>query len=187
MIPVVETARLTLRGRTVADFPAFAAMWADARVTRFIGGAPIAEEDAWAKFARMEGFWRLTGCGFWIVEERATGAVIGELGLADFRRAIDPPLGRIPEFGWAFASTAQGKGYATEALGAALAWGDEKFPGSVFPCIIDEENTPSVRLAEKHGFKRVGPATYKGAAVSIFRRPAPASHSPSVTMRPLRS
>ncbi len=187
MIPVIETARLTLRGRTGADFPAFAAMWADARVTRFIGGAPVAEEEAWAKFARMEGFWALTGCGFWIVEERATRAVIGELGLADFRRAIDPPLGRIPEFGWAFASAAQGKGYATEALGAALAWADDKFPGSEFPCTIDDDNAPSIRLAGKHGFRRAGPATYKGAAVSVFRRPAPAIYSPSVTMRPLRS
>ncbi len=172
MTPVLETPRLILRGRVAADFSAFAAMWADPDVTRFIGGAPIAEEEAWHKFARMAGFWTLTGCGFWIVEARATGAVIGELGLANFRRAIDPPLGDIPEFGWAFSKTAHGQGFATEALAAALGWADEKFPGVQFPCIIDEENTPSVRLAEKHGFRRAGPATYKGNTVIVFRRPA---------------
>lgn len=174
MTPVLETARLVLRGRTLADFPAFAAMWEDARVTRFIGGAPLPEEEAWSKFARMTGFWALTGCGFWIVEEKATTAVVGELGLANFRRAIEPPLGDTPEFGWAFAAAAQGRGLASEALGAALAWADRKFPGASFPAIIDEENAPSMRLADRHGFRRFGPATYKGKTVIVMRRPTTA-------------
>jgi len=173
--PVLRTARLALRGRTLADFPAVAAMQADGEVMRYIAGAPVPEEDAWGKFARMEGLWSLTGMGFWLVEERATGAVIGEVGLADFKRAIDPPLGPDPEFGWMLAASAQGKGYASEALGAALDWGDRRFPGAKFPCIIDEANTRSVRLAERHGFRRERKATYKGKEVIVFRRPAPLS------------
>ena len=172
MTPVVETPRLVLRGRTLADFPVFAAMQADARVMRFIAGAPVPEEDAWSKFARMEGFWLLTGIGFWLIEEKASGAVIGEIGLANFRRAIDPPLGDDPEFGWMLAAGAQGKGYASEALGAALQWGDQRFPGARFCCIIDQENTPSVRLAERYGFRRERAATYKGKNVIVFRRAA---------------
>ncbi len=175
MTPVIETARLRLRGRRLADFSAIAAMQADEGVMRYIAGAPVSEEDAWGKFARMHGLWALTGMGFWLVEEKASGAVIGEVGLADFKRAIDPPLGDDPEFGWMLAGAAQGKGYASEALGAALAWGDRRFHGAAFPCIIDDENTPSVRLAEKHGFRRERTATYKGKEIVVFRRPAPAS------------
>lgn len=175
MTPVLRTARLILRGRTIADFPAVAAMQADGEVMRYIAGAPVPEEDAWGKFARMEGFWTLTGMGFWLVEERETGAVIGEVGLADFRRAIDPPLGADPEFGWMLAASAQGKGYASEALSAALRWGDQRFPGANFSCIIDEGNAPSVRLAERHGFRRERKATYKAKEVIVFRRPAPPS------------
>lgn len=175
MTPFVETPRLILRGRTLDDFPAVAAMQADAAVMRYIAGAPVSEEDAWSKFARMEGFWALTGVGFWLVEEKASGDVIGEVGLADFKRAIDPPLGSTPEYGWMFAAAAQGKGYASEALAAALQWGDRRFPGAGFCCIIDEENAPSVRLAERHGFQRERNALYKGKPVTVWRRPAPAA------------
>jgi RimJ/RimL family protein N-acetyltransferase len=171
--PIVETPRLRLRGRKLSDFAPWAAMQADAEVMRFIAGAPVPEEEAWGKFARMEGFWALTGFSFWLVEEKATGAVIGELGLADFKRAIDPPLGPDPEYGWMFARAAQGKGYANEALGAALAWGDRKFHSAKFCCVIDEENTPSIKLAERHGFARERGVHYKGKPVTVFRRPAP--------------
>ncbi len=175
MTPVVETPRLLLRGRTLADFPAVAAMQADGDVMRYIAGAPVPEEDAWSKFARMEGFWALTGIGFWLVQEKASGAVIGEVGLADFRRAIVPPLGPDPEFGWMLAASAQGKGYASEALSAALNWGDARFPGARFCCIIDEDNAPSVRLAERHGFRRERTATYKAKPIAVFRRPSASS------------
>ncbi|MFN3960426.1 MAG: GNAT family N-acetyltransferase [Parvularculaceae bacterium] len=53
MTPVLRTARLILRGRTLADFPAVAAVQADGEVMRYIAGAPVPEEDAWGKFARM--------------------------------------------------------------------------------------------------------------------------------------
>lgn len=175
MTPIVETPRLLLRGRRLADFPAIAAMQADGAVMRYIAGAPVSEEDAWGKFARMHGLWALTGMGFWLVEEKATGAVIGEVGLADFKRAIDPPLGDAPEFGWMLAAAAQGKGYASEALGAALQWGDRHHHGANFCCIIEEENAPSVRLAERHGFRRERSAAYKNKPIMIWRRPAPAA------------
>lgn len=174
MTPVVETPRLILRGCKLSDFSAVAAMQADGAVMRYIAGAPVSEEDAWSKFVRMHGLWALTGVGFWLVEEKASGTVIGEVGLADFKRAVDPPLGLDPEYGWMLATAAQGKGFASEALGAALGWGDRRFPGARFCCIIDKDNTPSVRLAERHGFRRERPAVYKGKGIIVFRRPAPA-------------
>ena len=39
---------MTLRGHTLADVEACAAMWADPRVTRHIGGRPSSEEEVWA-------------------------------------------------------------------------------------------------------------------------------------------
>ena len=175
MTPLVETPRLYLRERRLSDFPAIAAMQADGEVMRYIAGAPVSEEDAWGKFVRMHGLWALTGIGFWLVEEKASGAVIGEVGLADFKRAIDPPLGPDPEYGWMLARSAQGKGYAAEALAAALQWGDRRFHGARFSCIIDGANTPSVRLAERRGFRRERTALYKGKEIIVFRRPAPLS------------
>ena len=46
--------------------------------------------------------------------------ILGEAGLLESRRAIDPPLA-WPEMGWALAPAAHGKGYAAEALAAMSA------------------------------------------------------------------
>lgn len=170
MTPTVETSRLILRDRTVEDFPAYAAMWTAPEVARFTTVHPMNEEDAWVKFVRMKGLWELTGCGFWLVEEKATGAVIGEIGLADFKRDIKPSLEGKPEFGWVLAPAAQKKGYAREAVGAALAWGEEKFPRAVFSCIIDPANSASIGVAEAHGFRRVALAPYKKVEMAVFHR-----------------
>lgn len=170
MIPVVETSRLILRGRTLEDFPAFAAMLKMPEVTRYTTQAALSGEEAWVKFVRMEGLWSLTGYGFWIVEEKATGAFIGEIGLADFKRDIRPSLEGMPEFGWLLTPSAHGKGYAKEAVGAAIAWAEKKFPRTTFCCIIDPANTASVSVADAHGFKPVARAPYKGVDIAIFHR-----------------
>lgn len=168
--PAVETPRLVLRGRTLADFPEYAAMWAAPEVARYTTINPLNAEDAWIKFTRMEGLWALTGYGFWLVEEKATGAVIGEIGLADFKRAITPSLDGMPEFGWVLAPSAHGRGYAKEAVAAALCWGERKFPGATFSCIIDPANAASISVAEAHGFRRTAIAPYRGVDIGIYQR-----------------
>jgi len=174
MTPVVETERLVLRGRTMADFPAYAAMWAAPEVARYTTVAPLNEEDSWIKFTRMEGLWALTGYGFWIVEEKSTGSLVGEIGLADFKRNIAPSLDGMPEFGWVLAPAAHGKGYAKEAARAAIAWAEERFPATPFCCIIDTANAPSIGVAESLGFRRVRLSPYKGVEIGVFHRPPPA-------------
>src|SRR5689334_15432931 len=44
-IPVIETARLRLRGHRKSDFAACAALWADPVVTRYISGRPFTGEE----------------------------------------------------------------------------------------------------------------------------------------------
>lgn len=172
VIPTVETERLILRGHTHEDFPAFAAMWADPVVTRFLGGNPLSEEDAWAKLLRVTGHWALLGFGFWSVVEKASGARVGETGFLAVKRAIVPSFEGTPEVGWAFASRAHGKGYATEAVQAALKWGENHFGRVKMVCIIDPENAASLRLAGKMGFREKYRTTYKGDPTVVLERPA---------------
>lgn len=42
-----------------------------------------------------------------------------------------------------------------------------------FSCIIDPGNAPSIRVAEKMGFREIARTTYKGSATIVFRRPRP--------------
>lgn len=168
--PVLETERLRLRGHRVDDFDAFAAMWADAGVTRFIGGKPSTREESWARLIRYAGHWSLLGFGYWLLEERATARLAGEAGFADMKREITPALEDMPEAGWALAPWAQGKGFGSEAVKAIVAWGDANFGGRTTACMIDPQNAPSIRVAEKCGYREFARTTYKGAATILFRR-----------------
>lgn len=171
-VPVLETERLILRGRTMADFPAYRDMLADINVMRGIGGKALNQEEAWFRFARQAGFWALKGYGCWAVEEKHTGLFIGDVGVAEFKRDIEPSLIGKPEFAWVLVAAAHGKGYATEAARAALGWADGKFPEATMCCIIDVRNTASIRVAEKLGFREAARTKYHADDVIVFERPA---------------
>ena len=145
-------------------------MWSDPAVTRYIGGKPLTEEEAWAKFLRYLGHWPLLGFGYWAVEEKATGNFIGEIGFADYKRDIEFSLKRAPEIGWVLASPSHGKGYATEAVRAALSRGDLHFKGLPTTCLIHPENLPSIRVAGKCGYREFCRASYKGQPTIAFVR-----------------
>ncbi len=148
-------------------------MWADPIVTRHFGHC-LTEEESWNRFLRYVGHWALLGFGYWVVEEKATGNFVGEIGFADYKRDIQPRLD-IPEIGWVLVSQSHGKGYATESVRAAVAWGERHFGPSRTTCIIHPENLPSIRVAEKCGYREVQRTTYKKQpAVVLVREPQPA-------------
>ncbi len=168
----VETARLALRRHVASDLDACAALWGDPDVTRFITGTPLTREDAWARILRYIGHWEALGFGFWAVRERATGEVIGEVGLADFKRDIEPSLDGYAEAAWVFATRAHGKGLATEAVRGALSWLDANRPGVAAACIIRPDNVASLRVAAKCGFLEQARTLFKSNPVVVFVRPA---------------
>ena len=145
-------------------------MWADTGVTRYIGGRPFSEEESWARLLRYVGHWSWMGFGYWAIVEKATGNYVGEAGFADFKRDIEPSIQGVPELGWAFVSQAHGRGYATETVRAAVAWGDSHFAGARTVCLIHPENVRSIRVAEKCGFSEHRHTTYKGQPTIMFAR-----------------
>lgn len=170
-IPVLETDRLVLREHRLEDFPVLFEMWSDPVVTRLIGGKPRPKEEVWLKFLRVAGLWAHLGYGYWIVEERSSGATLGEIGFADFKRDLFPSIEGEPELGYAFAAAAHGKGYASEAARAVVAWGDHHFStDDRMSCIISPENASSLRIAEKCGFRETARSAYHGDDVIILHR-----------------
>ena len=174
-VPTLETARLRLRAHRIDDFGKLAAVWSDPIVVRYFDGQPLTREDAWARLLRYAGHWALVGFGFWAIEERDSASYIGDVGFARFHRDIEPPLPDVPEIGWVLTSRVHGKGYATEAVQAALSWGDARFEGSTTVCIIHPENVASLRVAKKCGYRECGCATYRGQPALVFERMRPSS------------
>ncbi len=173
--PELLTERLLLRGHRREDLSDCLAMWSDPRVVRFIGGRPFSEEEVWARLHRDVGHWALVGYGYWLVAERASGCFLGEVGFADFKRAITPSFEGAPEAGWAFARKAQGHGYATEALLAATGWLDQHIGKQRRVCMIEEENVTSIRVARKAVFRDWTHTTYKGTPIRLLEQPPGAS------------
>jgi RimJ/RimL family protein N-acetyltransferase len=179
-VPVIETERLRLRGHRPEDFADSAKMWADPTVTRYIGGKPLSEEEVWTRLLRYVGHWCWLGFGYWLVEEKATGSFAGEMGFADWKRDITPSFHGVPEVGWVFATRVHGKGYATEAVRAALTWGDARFGINHLGwdysrlwrmvCIIHPEHARSIRVAQKCGFQELQRTTYQGEPTILFAR-----------------
>lgn len=176
--PVIETPRLKLRPHAVSDFDACVAMWADPAVARFTVGEPVPAPQTWRRILAYRGHWTLLGFGYWAVEEKATGRYIGDIGFADYKRDIQPSIDGMPELGWALIPSAHGKGYATEALRAAVEWGDKHFGAVPTVCIISEGNVPSFRVAEKLGYQEVRRTAHAGKATVVLVRPAGGARAP---------
>jgi RimJ/RimL family protein N-acetyltransferase len=169
-VPMLETDRLVLRGHRREDLEACFALWSDPTVTQYTVGMPLSKEDVWSRLLRYVGHWHWLGFGYWAVEEKSTGNFVGDVGFADLKREISPRFDGIPELGWVLMPSIQGKGYATEAALAALAWCENSLPSPQTACIIHPDNAASLRVAMKIGFREALRTSYRGKPTTLFFR-----------------
>ena len=168
--PTLETPRLILRPHRVDDYEDCCFLTSDPEAVRMIFQKPMTREETWHRMLRFVGHWALLGYGLLLDEEKASGRVVGEVGLADFHRGLGEDFDPFPEMAWMLSHDVHGRGYATEAAGAALRWMETAFAPERTVCIIDPDNAPSLRVAEKLGFHAFGKAEYKGKTVIKLRR-----------------
>lgn len=150
-IPVINTARLTLRPFRTEDFDAYADLWADARVLGRIGLPPRTRGEAWTAFLANAGHWQMTGFGQWAVSDARTRALIGQVGFFYGTRALGDGLDRHAEAGWMLVPEAAGQGLGREAVAAAHDWFD-RIVMAPLVAVVREDNAASLRLAERLGY-----------------------------------
>lgn len=121
MTAEITTDRLLLRQWKDDDLDAWAAINADPAVREFFP-AVLSREHAAASLDQFRADLAGRGWGWWAVQERSTGELIGMCGLDP----VDPemPFSGV-EAGWRLARQTWGRGYATEAARAVLAYGFE--------------------------------------------------------------
>ena len=173
IIPVIETERAVIRPYRLSDFDAHVTLWADPQVTRYIGGRPFTREESWDRYLRVAGLWPVLGFGFWAVEERASGRLVGNAGFHDLKRRIEPSIEGLPEAGWALLPEMHGKGFATEVVAAIHRWSDATLPHDRTVAIVDPGNTASLRVAKKCGYRELLTTLYRGAPTVLLERRAP--------------
>lgn len=167
--PILHTDRLILRAHAVADYPACQALWADRQVVRHIGGSPQDAQAVWFRLLRYAGMWSLLGYGMWVIEDRATGALLGEAGLLSAARGL-PELDAVPEAGWVLGRQGWGQGIATEAMAAILRWADAHLDAPAIRCIIEPDHGASIQVAEKVGFMPLNDTILGGKPIRLFDR-----------------
>ncbi|MBQ2262077.1 MAG: GNAT family N-acetyltransferase [Loktanella sp.] len=155
-----------------SDFEPTVAMFREADVTRYIGGA-LDRADVWTRFLRDCGHWSLMGFGQLTIIEKASGAYVGKTGLARSERDLGPSADTSVECSWTLRSAFQGQGYAREAASAALGWYDS-CAGGPTACLIDEANVASLKLASFLGYFEVDRLTRLSGRAVVFRRDSPA-------------
>lgn len=112
--------------------------------------------------AMLVGHRHLRGFGMWVVEERATAAFIGRVGLHF------PDGWPDKEIAWALARPHWGKGFACEAARAVLAHAFGPLQWQRAISLIDPANHRSIRLAERLGQRFERAAEVRGQRVSVY-------------------
>lgn len=167
LVPVLRTARLTLRAPCADDFAVYADIACGPRGAGI--GGPMSREEAWYDFASLASCWMLQGHGGWTVTRSDTGTVVG------FAMIGAEPGDAEPELGYMIDAAHEGQGYATEA---ATAGRDHAFGALRLPSLVSyifPGNAASIAVARRLGAIADGTLAYPGDAVAslVYRHAKP--------------
>ena len=148
----ILTDRLMLRRWRGDDRAPFAKMNADPRVMEFF--VQVLDRDTSdALVEKFEVHFEAHGFGFWALEDRASGAFAGFTGLQLME--FEAPFTPCVEVGWRLPFAFWGRGLASEAARAAIAYGFESLRLPEIVACTAFCNMRSQRVMERIGMARV--------------------------------
>jgi [ribosomal protein S5]-alanine N-acetyltransferase len=107
--------------------------------------APFAPAQVRGWIARARESYRTNGFGLWAVIRRSDERFLGDCG-----PMLQPVEGRLlPEIGYHIVPAEQGRGYATEAARASLAWLFAQTEHDLVCSLVSPDNAPSRAVAGK--------------------------------------
>ena len=146
MAQTIETPRLLLRRPEQTDATVLSSLWCDEQVQQFMGGV-LSQQDANARAADILQSWKDYKAGLWAVCERENNRPIGLCGLGIFEAEIEIIYKFFPIY-W-------GRGYATEAVNASLAYGFQILQIDRIIGVTQEANYVSRHILEKVGMHHI--------------------------------
>lgn len=161
-VPRLHTDRLTLREYRADDFELFADHLANPESAAHLGSAD--RQTAWRIFNSHAGLWLLNQAGWWSIEDRQTGQLVGSVG-AFFR--CDST---VMEMGWNTYRAFWGKGIANEAAAAVLRYVFEVRREPKVRALIASGNESSRRVAERLGMTYETKTELNGKEVNCYVR-----------------
>lgn len=179
MDPIVpltlETPRLLLRTFEERDCEALQEMFGDEDCVRYTIERPLEPWQTWRALASYVGHWQLRGYGPYAVVEKATGAMVGPVGL------WFPSEWPEPEIKWSLIKRFWRRGFATEAAMAVREMAADVLRRPRLISVIRPGNLRSASLARRLGgiWERTIPFRGDVAVVWAYdlRRPPPVAAS----------
>lgn len=149
--PIV-TERSLLRRSRADDAEAISAYRSDPEVHRYQGWDRTDPDGVREEIDRMRERAPGDPAG-WVqlsVEDLATGALVGDVGLS-------PAEGEpgVIKLGYTMSPAFQGRGYATDAVAALVTYAFDTLQADVVRVYANEENVPSIRVAQKAGLRMI--------------------------------
>jgi RimJ/RimL family protein N-acetyltransferase len=150
--PQLRTRRLLLRRWREQDLDPWAEMNADAEVMEHFP-APLSRAQSAHFIERIEACFQERGYGEWAVELPGEAGFIGCVGLAPVERR-DFPFAPSVELAWRLRRPYWGRGLASEAAAAAMAFAFGELELQALVAYTAERNLRSQRVMERLGMRR---------------------------------
>ncbi|MBV9957563.1 MAG: GNAT family N-acetyltransferase [Acidobacteria bacterium] len=145
---VLETERLVIRRLRASDLDELSALCCDAELMRYVGdGRPLGREQVQLWIERSLDNYARRGFGCMAVTEKSDGRLIGYCGL------VYAPGSDEAEIIYALKREFWGRGLASEAARAMIAYGLNEHRLPRILATIDPDNLSSIRIVEKLGLK----------------------------------
>ncbi len=164
-----QTKRLLARPPRPDDRDDYRALFRDPAIEEWLRPAPLPpfdDDDIDGMLVADEMHWKANDFGPWALIDRGDGALVGRGGL----RWTEIGGRTIAELPWTIVSARQGRGLASEAAAAAVAWASTIEIDELI-ALIRPENAASLRVAEKAGLRRGGEVLHAGLPHFVYRWP----------------
>lgn len=180
-LPELESERFLMRARRPADLQAAWEIDTDITSLTFIGVERREPDRLQHQRRFLRGMehdaWPQVG-GFWMIEEKASGQVIGWCGLF-------PMPNRAPiEIGYCLHPAVRSRGVAREAAARVLRHGFEDLDFDPICGVTDPANWRSQRVLQAIGLRREGQMPYYGHWIPFFRLTKAAFEANRMSGRP---
>lgn len=185
---MIESERLFIRPANEGDFAFLHHIHSDPDVMKFILGRTRTEDESRDYLAELMSLYETHKMGQFIVFEKETRQPLGRCGYSFFMGqeedgltsyywgadalSDNPDREEVIELGYTFSRESWGKGYASEAAKAMFPYGRDVLKIPTITSLINQQNTASIKVAERNGLKRGNACRILGELSWTYSKPA---------------
>ena len=147
---ITDTDRCMIREMTVKDIDELYKLYEDESITKYMEGLYDDKEMEFEYINKyIENVYSYFGFGTWLIIRKQDGKLIGRAGFNYRPKFIDP------ELGFMIGAPFQKKGYAYEVCSKLIEYGKEELGFESIQALTYMENSVSINLLKKLGFKKI--------------------------------